>query len=75
MVHVKDTYWVMGIYDQMGMCLESDDDDDESLGDLEEEESEGELVVEWRPSGPQTALGEWEKHTTVSLELQIHHTI
>ena len=39
--------------------------DDEDL----DEEGEGEegAVVEWIPSGPHRALGDWEKYTTVSI--------
>ena len=28
-------------------------------------------MVEWTPSGAQRALGEWEKHTTVSIGLTL----
>ncbi len=36
-----------------------------SEGEGGEEEEEEVVVVEWRPSGPHSALGEWERHTTV----------
>ena len=39
-------------------------DSSESEGDVE---GEGEVEVEWTPSGAQRMLGEWEKHTTVSV--------
>ena len=38
----------------------------ESGEEEEEEEEEGVRVVEWTPSGALRALGEWERHTTVS---------
>ena len=36
----------------------------ESEGEMEEEEEEA-MVVEWRPKPSNSALGHWEKHTTV----------
>ena len=42
------------------------------MQDVEEgsEESECE-VVEWRPSAPHSALGQWEQYTTVSQQLML----
>ena len=37
-------------------------DNDDGVSDNEEEEVR---VLEWKPTGLQRALGEWEKHTTV----------
>ena len=45
---------------------ESSDSSASSESGEEEEEEEGVRVVEWTPSGALRALGEWERHTTVS---------
>lgn len=58
----------------MQCCVESADDSSSVSGESEgvgkegeeEEEEDGAVVVEWRPSGSGSALGEWERHTTVS---------
>ena len=42
----------------------------ESSGSGVSSEEEEAVVVEWVPSGPQRALGDWEKHTTVSFHLK-----
>ena len=44
----------------------SGDDDDEEEEEEAGEEGGGGGEVEWTPSGPQRALGDWEKYTTVS---------
>lgn len=56
----------------MSACVgvsESSDESSSSSSDDEEEGQEGEEevvgVIEWRPTGPDYALGDWEKHTTV----------
>lgn len=43
-----------------------DDDDDEEVEEEAGEEGGRGREVEWTPSGPQRALGDWEKYTTVS---------
>lgn len=61
-----------------GMCDSVESSDDSSSNDSEEsseEEEEGERgrVQEWVPKGPQQALGEWEKYTTVSFAAVIQN--
>lgn len=58
------------------LCLDSSEDSDDSEIDFgdeqgadEEETPEVETdvrVLDWQPTGLDCALGEWEKHTTVS---------
>ena len=43
----------------------SSDSSDSDSGE-ERDDGEGVKTVEWRPKGAQQALGQWEKHTTVS---------
>ena len=59
-------------------CLILESSESSSSESEEEEEEDGggeevvgreEVVVEWTPSGAQRALGDWEKHTTVSPDL------
>ena len=48
---------------------DDDDEEEEEAGDEGGgggEEGGGGGEVEWTPSGPQRALGDWEKYTTVS---------
>ena len=57
------------------LILESSESSSSESEEEEEEEEEEvvvgreEVVVEWTPSGAQRALGDWEKHTTVSPDL------
>ena len=44
----------------------SDSSASSESGEEEEGGEEGVRVVEWTPSGALRALGEWERHTTVS---------
>ena len=58
---MRRALWVSSLH------AESSDDSSSSDSGEEEEEEEVVRVIEWKPSGPQQALGEWEKYTTVSL--------
>ena len=60
--------YVVGFTESSDESSSSDSSDSDS-GE-ERDDSEGVSVVEWRPKGPQQALGEWEKHTTVSIPVQ-----
>ena len=53
---------------QCNAVLESEDSSSgsEEGGEGKEGEEDGAVVVEWRPSGSSSALGDWERHTTVS---------
>ncbi len=51
----------------------SDESSSSDSSDNEEDEEEAAVgVIEWRPTGPQCALGDWEKYTTVWWTLTNH---